>query len=65
MHSGRTMLQRIRKCPAPSIRADSSKLAGMLLIMELFIISRLNALKDTGKIRDQMVSSMPRLFISM
>ncbi|MNP13416.1 hypothetical protein D3C76_1056970 [compost metagenome] len=65
LESGSTMLHRMRKCPAPSIRADSSRLTGMLLEIAVFMISRLNALKACGRMSADHVSSMPRLLISI
>ena len=51
--------------PRPIHPGRFLKLAGILLEIEVLKISRLNALKDSGNISDHIVSSIPRLLISI
>ena len=62
--TGSTICIRMRKCPAPSMRAASSSSSGMPA-KEVRMMMMLYALAALGRMTAQMVFSSPRLRTSM
>ena len=62
-HSGRMMENRVRKCPAPSIKADSESASGNAF-MKFIMRMMLYVLTAHGRSSTQSVSSSPMSFIT-